>query len=104
MYNAGNVSLHRASLRTVWEIMTKATKAAAGERKRERWRYEEEPGKEGGGYCARGGGVEGLELIYLRSPPGHFHILKCAPSHSISPEPSCVQGRRACDHGRSDAM
>ena len=43
------------------------------------------------------GGAQGLELIYLGSPPpppsGHFHILKCAPSHSISPELSCVQGK-----------
>lgn len=37
----------------------------------------------------RGGWMCGADLS--QEPPSHFHILKCARSHSISPELSCVQ-------------
>lgn len=34
-------------------------------------------------------GVCGADLS--QEPPGHFHILKCAASHSFSPELQCVR-------------
>lgn len=46
-----------------------------------------------GGGCAKFGADLSQEPPSSSSSSGHFHILKCAPSHSISPELSCVQGK-----------
>lgn len=85
--------LHRTFLRTgFWIIKIVFKKASKQERGGEK-RIKRSVEKDGGGVCGADLSPEPPH-IHTHAPhptPGHFHILKCAPSTSIFPELSCVQ-------------